>query len=64
MQAENARNRGTLWWRGGFPPAFLAPIKKLGLEHEAMLLVDVTADGSIVLRPAGIYPISKSGRVR
>lgn len=32
-------------------------LNKLGLEHEAALLVDVTPDGSIVLRPAGVYPI-------
>ena len=32
-------------------------LKKLGLEHEAALLVDVTPDGSIELRPAGVYPI-------
>lgn len=34
-----------------------AVLRKLGLEHSAALLVDVTADGSIVLRPAGVYPI-------
>lgn len=34
-----------------------AVLKKLGLEHAAALLVDVTVDGSIVLRPAGVYPI-------
>lgn len=32
-------------------------LKKLGLGHAAALLVDVTVDGSIVLRPAGVYPI-------
>lgn len=34
-----------------------AVLKKLGLEHEATLLVEVTSDGSIMLRPAGVYPI-------
>ena len=34
-----------------------AVLKKLGLEPAAALLVDVTVDGSIVLRPAGVYPI-------
>lgn len=34
-----------------------AVLRKLGLEHEAAFLVDVTADGSIILRPAGVYPI-------
>lgn len=34
-----------------------AVLKRLGLSGEALLLVDVTAEGSIVLRPAGVYPI-------
>jgi AbrB family looped-hinge helix DNA binding protein len=32
-------------------------LKRLGIEGEVPLLVDTTADGAIVLRPAGIYPI-------
>ena len=34
-----------------------AILKRLGLEGEAMLLVETTADGGIILRPAGVYPI-------
>lgn len=34
-----------------------AVLRRLGLEHEATLLVEVTEEGSIVLRPAGVYPI-------
>jgi AbrB family looped-hinge helix DNA binding protein len=41
-----------------------AVLKKLGLEHEAALLVDITPDGSIILRPAGIYPIEIYGEQR
>jgi AbrB family looped-hinge helix DNA binding protein len=32
-------------------------LRRLGIEPETMMLVDVTADGGIVLRPAGVYPI-------
>ncbi|NEO11265.1 MULTISPECIES: AbrB/MazE/SpoVT family DNA-binding domain-containing protein [unclassified Moorena] len=34
-----------------------AILKRLGLEGETMLLVETTADGGILLRPAGVYPI-------
>ena len=34
-----------------------AVLKRLGLSGEALLLVDVTSEGSLVLRPAGAYPI-------
>ncbi|WP_424097591.1 AbrB/MazE/SpoVT family DNA-binding domain-containing protein [Moorena producens] len=34
-----------------------AILKRLGLEGETMLLVETTADGGIILRPAGVYPI-------
>jgi len=34
-----------------------AVLKRLGLSGEALLLVDVTSEGSLVLRPAGVYPI-------
>ncbi|AOY79770.1 AbrB/MazE/SpoVT family DNA-binding domain-containing protein [Moorena producens JHB] len=34
-----------------------AILKSLGLEGETMLLVETTADGGILLRPAGVYPI-------
>lgn len=32
-------------------------LKRLGLEGEVPLLVEATADGAILLRPAGVYPI-------
>jgi AbrB family looped-hinge helix DNA binding protein len=32
-------------------------LRRLGLEGGALLLVETTADGAIVLRPAGIYPL-------
>ena len=32
-------------------------LKRLGIESDAALLVDTTADGAIVLRPAAVYPI-------
>jgi AbrB family looped-hinge helix DNA binding protein len=32
-------------------------LKRLGLEGDTTLLVDVTAEGAIVLRPAVVYPI-------
>ncbi|EGJ29609.1 MULTISPECIES: AbrB/MazE/SpoVT family DNA-binding domain-containing protein [Moorena] len=34
-----------------------AILNRLGLEGETMLLVETTADGGILLRPAGVYPI-------
>jgi AbrB family looped-hinge helix DNA binding protein len=34
-----------------------AVLKRLGIEPETMMLVEVTADGGILLRPAGVYPI-------
>lgn len=32
-------------------------LTQLGLEGERLLLVETTADGSILLRPAGVYPL-------
>lgn len=32
-------------------------LKRLGLAGQELLLVDVAPDGSIVLRPAGVYPL-------
>lgn len=33
-------------------------LRKLGLDSdETVLLVEATADGAIVLRPAGVYPV-------
>ncbi len=32
-------------------------LKRVGLEGETLLLVDVTPEGAILLRPAGVYPI-------
>jgi AbrB family looped-hinge helix DNA binding protein len=34
-----------------------ALLKRLGLEGEALLLVDITPEGGILLKPAGVYPI-------
>jgi AbrB family looped-hinge helix DNA binding protein len=34
-----------------------AILRKLGLEGEALLVVDTTPDGGILLRPAGVYPL-------
>ena len=34
-----------------------AILEQLGIEAETMLLVEATSDGSILLRPAGVYPI-------
>lgn len=34
-----------------------AVLKRLGLEGDSVLLVEANPDGSIVLRPAGVYPI-------
>ena len=30
---------------------------RLGLDGERLLLVETTPDGSILLRPAGVYPL-------
>ena len=32
-------------------------LEGLGIEPETVLLVESTEDGSIVLRPAGVYPV-------
>jgi AbrB family looped-hinge helix DNA binding protein len=32
-------------------------LEKLGLEAETLLLVEPLPDGSILLRPAGVYPM-------
>ncbi len=32
-------------------------LKRLGIEGEVPLLVETTADGAILLRPAAVYPI-------
>ena len=32
-------------------------LRKLGLEGAAMLIVEATDDGAVVLRPAAVYPI-------
>jgi AbrB family looped-hinge helix DNA binding protein len=34
-----------------------AVLDRLGIEPETVLLVESTDDGSILLRPAGVYPI-------
>ena len=34
-----------------------AVLRRLNLAGEALLLVDVTPEGGILLRPAGVYPI-------
>jgi AbrB family looped-hinge helix DNA binding protein len=34
-----------------------AVLDQLGIEAEAILLVEATADGAILLRPAGVYPV-------
>lgn len=34
-----------------------AVLDQLGIEVETILLVEATDDGSILLRPAGVYPI-------
>ncbi len=34
-----------------------AVLEQLGIEAETILLVEATEDGSILLRPAGVYPI-------
>ena len=32
-------------------------LKRLGLEGDVTLLVETTAEGAIILRPAAVYPI-------
>jgi AbrB family looped-hinge helix DNA binding protein len=41
-------------------------LDRLGLEPETVLLVEPTADGAILLRPAGVYPVEvySDSRVR
>ncbi|MFA5786191.1 MAG: AbrB/MazE/SpoVT family DNA-binding domain-containing protein [Actinomycetota bacterium] len=34
-----------------------AVLRRLGIEGEAVLLVETAPDGSIVLKPTGVYPI-------
>lgn len=34
-------------------------IRALGLSGDSMLLVETTPDGTILLRPAGVYPIER-----
>lgn len=34
-----------------------AVLRRLGLTGESLLLVEVTPDGGILLKPAGVYPI-------
>jgi AbrB family looped-hinge helix DNA binding protein len=43
-----------------------AILERLGLEPETVLLVETTPDGSIMLRPAGVYPVEiySESRVR
>lgn len=41
-------------------------LDRLGIEPDTVLLVSATEDGSIVLRPAGVYPVElySDSRVR
>lgn len=34
-----------------------AILDKLGIEPETVMLVESTDEGSIILRPAGVYPV-------
>jgi AbrB family looped-hinge helix DNA binding protein len=34
-------------------------LRELGIEDEQMLTVEVSDDGAIVLRPAGVYPLEQ-----
>lgn len=34
-----------------------AVLRRAGLEGETLLLVDITPEGGILLKPAGVYPI-------
>lgn len=39
-------------------------LQRLGLEGGAILLVETSPDGAIVLRPAGIYPLEVYSKER
>ncbi|MBA3474450.1 MAG: AbrB/MazE/SpoVT family DNA-binding domain-containing protein [Rubrobacter sp.] len=39
-------------------------MQRLGLEGGEALLLDVTEDGAIILRPAGVYPLEIYGDAR
>ncbi|MCU0304176.1 MAG: AbrB/MazE/SpoVT family DNA-binding domain-containing protein [Thermoanaerobaculales bacterium] len=39
-------------------------LDRLGIEPETILLVEANDDGSIVLRPAGVYPVELYSDVR
>lgn len=39
-------------------------LKALGLEGEAYLLVELSPEGAIVLRPAGVYPVEIYSQAR
>ncbi len=41
-----------------------ALLRQLGIVGEQTLLVDVSPDGSIVLRQAGVYPLEIYGEAR
>ena len=41
-----------------------AVLRRLGIVGEQTLLVDTAADGSIVLRQAGVYPLEIYGEER
>jgi bifunctional DNA-binding transcriptional regulator/antitoxin component of YhaV-PrlF toxin-antitoxin module len=41
-----------------------AILRRLGLVGEQTLIVDTSADGSIVLRQAGVYPLEIYGEER
>ena len=41
-----------------------AILRRLGLTGETLLLVDTSPEGSIVLKPAGVYPIELYGEKR
>ena len=41
-----------------------AVLRRLGIAGEQTLLVDTTADGSIVLRQAGVYPLETYSEAR
>lgn len=34
-----------------------AMLRRLGIEGEGVLLAELTDDGGILLRPAGVYPV-------
>jgi AbrB family looped-hinge helix DNA binding protein len=34
-----------------------AVLRKMGIEGAAMLLIEATDDGAVILRPAGVYPV-------